>query len=87
MPFSPKDAEPFIHEQLGIMRKEAGLTQKRLAEKLGRPQSFVSKSEKGQRELKANELFWICHTCGTTAESFCKSVEQRLRKSDALYPD
>jgi len=79
MGFSQKDAEPILQEQLGRIRKKAGLSQKELANKLGKPQSFVSKSEKGQRELKAIELFWLCQTCGTTAEEFCKSVEEQLR--------
>ena len=35
---------------------EAGLTQAEVARKLGKPQSFVSKSESGERRLDAVEL-------------------------------
>ena len=39
----------------------AGLNQVELAEKLGRPQSFVSKIEKGDRRIDVLELIAICH--------------------------
>jgi len=37
-------------------RKEAGLTQTEVAEKLGRPQSFVAKCESGERRIDIVEL-------------------------------
>ena len=37
-------------------RLNAGLTQAEVAKKLGKPQSFVSKSESGERRLDAVEL-------------------------------
>lgn len=40
-------------------RIEAGLAQKELATKSGRPQSFVSKTENAERRLDVIEL-WIC---------------------------
>jgi transcriptional regulator with XRE-family HTH domain len=42
-------------------RRSAGLNQVELAEKLGRPQSFVSKIEKGDRRIDVLELIAICH--------------------------
>ena len=44
---------------LRSLREEAGLTQYEVAERLGRPQSFVSKYESGQRRLDLVELRWI----------------------------
>jgi transcriptional regulator with XRE-family HTH domain len=41
-------------------RLEAGLTQAQLAQRLGVPQSFVSKYESGERRLDLIELREIC---------------------------
>ncbi len=38
-------------------RADSGLTQRQVAEQLGRLQSFVEKSEQGQRRVDAAELF------------------------------
>jgi len=43
-------------EKLRQARLEAGLTQVQVAEKLGRPQSYVSKCENGQRRVDFVEL-------------------------------
>jgi transcriptional regulator with XRE-family HTH domain len=40
-------------------REEAGLTQTQLAELLGRPQSFVSKYETGERRIDIEEFIQI----------------------------
>lgn len=45
-------------------REEAGLRQTELAERLGRPQSFVSKYEAGERRLDLVELKGICTVLG-----------------------
>jgi transcriptional regulator with XRE-family HTH domain len=37
-------------------RLESGFTQEQVAEKLGKPQSYVSKSEAGERRLDITEL-------------------------------
>lgn len=41
-------------------RANAGLTQKELATKLGRPQSFVSKTENAERRLDVIEFMDVC---------------------------
>ena len=41
------------------LRKERGVTQERLAERLRRPQSFVSKFEKAERRLDVVEYWEI----------------------------
>jgi transcriptional regulator with XRE-family HTH domain len=45
------------------LRKDAGLTQRQLAERLGREQSFVGRLETGQRRLDLVEFVWICRAC------------------------
>ncbi|RWO48392.1 MAG: XRE family transcriptional regulator [Mesorhizobium sp.] len=42
--------------QLVSLRKAQGLTQAQVAEKLGRPQSFVAKYEGGERRLDVIEF-------------------------------
>ena len=53
--------------QLVKMRKDAGLTQRQLAEKLEREHSFVWRIEKGERRLDVVEFFWVCNALGYDA--------------------
>ena len=43
-------------KQLRVAREETGLTQVEVAKRLGRPQSFVSKCESGERRVDVVEL-------------------------------
>jgi transcriptional regulator with XRE-family HTH domain len=43
-------------ERLRLARQEAGLTQYEVADRLGKPQSFVSKCETGERRVDFIEL-------------------------------
>lgn len=45
------------------MRIDAGLTQKELAKKLGKPQSYISKYENGDRYLDFIEVCAVCQAC------------------------
>jgi len=44
---------------LKAVREEKGLLQREVAERLGAPQSFVSKYESGERRIDLPELRWI----------------------------
>jgi len=55
-------------------RKSGGLTQKQVAERLDRPQSFVSKYENGERRLDVIEFMEVANALGVEAESFLTSV-------------
>ncbi|MGI8750962.1 MAG: helix-turn-helix domain-containing protein [Acidimicrobiales bacterium] len=57
------------------MRKDAGLRQKDLSARLGRPQSFVSKYETGERQLDFVEVAYICHVLGRNLVSFVEEYE------------
>jgi transcriptional regulator with XRE-family HTH domain len=48
------------------IREEAGLNQTTLAEKLGKPQTFVSKSELGERRIDLLETLDFCEACGVS---------------------
>lgn len=48
------------------IRRDAGLTQVQVAERLGVPQSFVSKYESGERRLDVIELGHVAEAIGST---------------------
>jgi transcriptional regulator with XRE-family HTH domain len=60
------------------IRKEAGLSQAELAQKLGKPQTFVSKSELGERRVDYPELRKFCAACKITVREFDRRYEQAL---------
>ena len=49
---------------LATARRDAGLTQVELATRLGRPQSFVSKVERGERRVDVVEFCEIAEALG-----------------------
>jgi transcriptional regulator with XRE-family HTH domain len=62
------------------MREDAGLTQRGLAEKVGRPQPWVHKSEIGERRVDISEFFDWCVGCQVDPEkAFRKPREMRSR--------
>lgn len=65
------------------LRKEAGLSQKDLADCLSRPQSFVSKYETGERKLDLLEIREICHHLHLDLLTFVQRFEQMLIEDDA----
>lgn len=70
------DREEALRNELKAMRKNAGLSQSELALKLEKPQSFVSKYESGERQLKILELEQVCLACGTSAHAFLKGFSE-----------
>jgi len=60
------------------IRLDAKLRQADLAERLGQPQSFVSKYESGERRLDILELRSLCKTVGMTLGQFASKLEERL---------
>lgn len=58
---------------LGLLRQvrlDAGLRQTDVAKKLGKPQSFVSNYESGERRLDLLELQAVCEVVGIKVEDF-----------------
>jgi transcriptional regulator with XRE-family HTH domain len=60
------------------VRSEAGLTQAEVAERLGLPQSFVSKYESGERRLDLIELRLICKALGVALGEFVRRFEKEI---------
>lgn len=70
---------PNRHELLAHMlrdlRVQAGLTQTDVASRLGKPQSYVSKYEGGERRLDFIELSDLCKALNTSLSGFVKAFE------------
>lgn len=65
-----------LERLLRVVRQEAGLTQQDLADRLAKPQSFVSKIESGERRLDLLELREVCEALGTTLIAFVRRYER-----------
>ncbi len=57
------------------IRTDARLRQADLADRLGQPQSFVSKIESGERRVDVLELKAICEAVGITLTEFVRRFE------------
>ena len=61
---------------LRTTREDAGLRQVDMAKALGRPQSYVSKYESGERRIDFIMLRQICMVCGLTTKDFAVRFEK-----------
>jgi transcriptional regulator with XRE-family HTH domain len=66
------DKQAKLRNQFIAARKSACLTQVGLADRLGRPQSFVSKYERGERRLDVIEFCEVCHALEIDPALFLK---------------
>ncbi len=57
-------------------RRQQGITQSQLAEKLGRPQSFVSKYENGERRIDLIEFMEIAAALGVDPVEFVRNFQE-----------
>ena len=80
--FSP----PYIQliETLVDARHAAGLRQVELADRLGRPQSFVSKVERGERRLDAVEFLIFARALGADGLVILAGVAAKLPRDAAI---
>lgn len=60
------------------LREKQGVTQVDLAERLEGGQSFVSKSERGERRLDVLEVRAWCRALGVDFVAFLQQVDRRL---------
>ncbi len=61
------------------IRKESGLRQQDLADKIGEPQSFISKYESGERRLDILELKQLCEAMEVPLAQFVRLLDLRLK--------
>jgi hypothetical protein len=82
--FSPAECGPMeyspryghLRSLLRTIREEAGLSQLDLAERLGKPQSFVCKSELGERRIDFLETLDFCDACGFPVAEFARRLDK-----------
>lgn len=55
-------------------RKAQGLNQTQLAERVGRPQSYISKIENAERRLDVIEFVELCEAIGVEASQLLRKV-------------
>lgn len=71
-----------LRQELRRIRLVSGLTQAEVAEKLKKPQSYVSKLESGDRSLDLIETREFCLACGMRFERFVRNIEKLLAEID-----
>jgi len=74
----PTEWQDVLLELLRQIRRDADLRQVDLAERLGQPQSFVSKYESGERRLDILELRSVCKAAGISLPQFVARLEECL---------
>ena len=62
-------------------RKAAGMTQSEVAEKLGRPQSYIAKVEGGERRIDVVELSELAGAIGLDMHALVDALQQASPKS------
>jgi len=63
-----------LMDQLRSMRVQVGVTQETLAERLGKPQSFVSKTERCERRLDVAEFIDWSLALGLEPEEMLSAI-------------
>jgi len=71
-------AEDLFRNLLRNFRQTNNLTQREVADRLGSPQSYVSKYETGERRLDFVETLFVCEALGISLEDFVKAFSSKL---------
>lgn len=70
----------YFRELLVKAREDAGYSQAQLAARLKKPQSYVSKYERGERRLDVIEFLEIAEILKIDVESFIQKLKNRMRR-------
>ena len=73
-----RPTKDILQNLLRDVRLEAGLNQVDLANRLGHPQSYVSKYESGERRLDLLELREICEALGVSLVELVTRLEESV---------
>lgn len=75
------DAYTAFRDTLVAVRKDAGVTQVELAERLGKPQQFISKIENGDRRVDLVEFVAVCRALRIDPRDAFAAVLRRMPKA------
>ena len=70
--------QQLLRELLVAARDRAGLTQQKLARRLGKPQSFVAKYEGGERRLDVVEFVVIAQAIGADPVKIVRALTKKM---------
>lgn len=68
-----------VLDSLRELREAADLLQSELAERLGRPQSYISSAERGVIRLDALQLADWAEACGSTLTGLAQVIDAKWR--------
>jgi transcriptional regulator with XRE-family HTH domain len=71
---APKERYERLRALLVKAREDSGLTQVEVCERLGRPQSFLSKIERGVRSLDVIEFIEIARAIGSDPSALIRKL-------------
>lgn len=63
-----------LREVLTSLREKAKLSQRALAQRIGREHSFVARVELGERRLDVVEFWWYCRACEVRPEKVATAL-------------
>lgn len=65
-----------LSELLTEARKQSGLSQQEVADRLGRPQTYVSRVERGTRQMDLVEFMELAEVIGIDAAEFIRKLRK-----------
>lgn len=70
-------------QRLREARERAGFTQREVAARLGKPQSYIHKWEVGERQLNVIDLRNLCEALEISFIEFLQELDDELRHEQA----
>lgn len=68
--------------RLRAAREKAGLSQRAVAARIGKPQSYIHKWECGQRQLNLIDLRDVCVALDIPIVEFVRELDEELRRKE-----
>ena len=65
-------------------RKKQNLSMRALAERMGKPHSYIQKVEQGERRLDVVEYVWYCNTLEVNPQTGLDLIQQAVNQNPHL---